>query len=304
MDGLPLFKGEAVLRLYEIYRTTFPNGKFYTGQHLMPEGKTEHPYYLGSGIRFTRCLNKYGAIGVVKQQLAIVPTKRLADILEVIFIGFDKGYPNCLNITDGGEGSLGCIWAHNGKTEMIIIDPQNLPKGFSLGRLPYTEKDKLASKEKTTQLWQDPEFRKKTLEGMKKHPHGPLSVPIHNKGKTQYSNGIDQIYLQLGDSVPDGYTPGGLPRPDREFKVTEEFRNKVSLNNNRTVFYKIENAETNEIYFMAGTTAIGKFLGVSAGQVASVLCRGLCPKRGQLFNIFSEWKFDRISKEDYLQRAT
>jgi hypothetical protein len=354
------------LRIYEIYKTIFPNGKFYIGQHLLPKDHFVHSRYLGSGVWFKNCLKCYGKKGVKKIQLALVPSHELANLLEMLYIGFDKKHPDCLNIAKGGSGASGFElppsqrsklskahkgrrgfknfltgeviylfpdgfipgsnngnfrWANNGLKNIRVDNNDGvLPGGFSWGRTSWTEEQRdkikrsltgrkgtprtLSSKEKSRQTaiakWQNPEFREK----MKRHPHGPLTVPIHNKGKIQYNNGINQIYLMPGDSVPDGYSIGGLPRPNREFEVTAEFRNKVSLNNNRTVFYRVENTETNEIYFKAGTPAIGELLGITAGQAASVLCRGLNPKRGRLFNIFSSWEFFRITKEDYLQRAT
>jgi len=357
------------LRLYEIYKTIFPNGEYYIGQHLLPDGRTEHSQYFGSGIRPKRYLKLHGKGNTIKQQLAILPTEKLANIAEILYISFYKSDLNCLNIAKGGAGASGFeipqeqrdkfsiahkgrkgyinietgtaiylkegdtvpesfirgsnnrgyLWANNG-IKNIKVWNGILPENCKWGKLPWTNEQrqrvtgkkgkpqtselKERHRQSTILLWGNPEFRKKVAEGMKKHPHGHLSVPIHNKGKAQYNNGIDQIYLRPGDPVPDGYSLGGLQRPNRHFNATDDFKKKVSLNNSRTVFYRVFNIETTEVHFIAGTPAIGKLLGITAGQAASVLCRGLTPKRGRLFDIFNKWEFHKITKEEYIQEVS
>ena len=214
-----------------------------------------------------------------------------------------------------GTNRKGGRWANNGIKSTIVTN-NALPIGFAWGRIkltqeqrqkmigrkrkPQTAEIKEKHRQASIKMWQNPEYRQRTIHSMKSTVHKPMAVPIHNKNKIQCNNGIQQIYVNANDTIPDGYVAGGLPRPNRNFNATDEFRRKVSLNNNKIVFYKFVSKDSNEIHYLAGTPAIGRFLGISAGEAASVLCRGLVPQRGKVFKAFSPWEYHRIAKEEYM----
>jgi hypothetical protein len=79
----------------EIYVITLPDGKFYIGQHKLPDGVTEDTEYLGSGRRLP-------LEGRVKYQLLRVP-KRWADLIEELLVTKYRQElkPLCLNASIG-----------------------------------------------------------------------------------------------------------------------------------------------------------------------------------------------------------
>lgn len=87
-----------------VYKTTnLINGKTYIGQD-----SKNNPDYLGSGTIIKRAIKKYGKENFKKEILEICTTKQEMDEKEKFWIKNLNSIKNGYNISEGGNGCLGC----------------------------------------------------------------------------------------------------------------------------------------------------------------------------------------------------
>ena len=87
-----------------VYKTTnLINGKIYIGQD-----SKNNPDYLGSGTIIKRAIKKYGKENFKKEILEICTTKQEMDEKEKFWIKKLNSIKNGYNISEGGDGCLGC----------------------------------------------------------------------------------------------------------------------------------------------------------------------------------------------------
>lgn len=111
------------------YRTTNTiTGDFYLGVRSSKKDPNEDPY-LGSGIRITNAVKKYGRNAFQKEVLGIFPSRGEASDAEKALIEKHLGTDNCYNIACGGNG-----WGLLGKRtpaevyEKIAAKQRGVPK--------------------------------------------------------------------------------------------------------------------------------------------------------------------------------
>jgi len=88
-----------------VYKTVcLPVGKVYVGLHCRGDRS-----YLGSGKYLRRAIHKYGRENFCRETLAIFSTLQEGLVMEQFWIHeLGSKAPNGYNLTDGGEGGLGC----------------------------------------------------------------------------------------------------------------------------------------------------------------------------------------------------
>ena len=87
-----------------VYKTTnLINGKIYVGQD-----SKNNPRYLGSGAIIKRAIKKYGVENFKKEIIEVCHSKNEMDEKEKYWIKKLKTIENGYNISEGGNGCLGC----------------------------------------------------------------------------------------------------------------------------------------------------------------------------------------------------
>lgn len=128
--------------MYIIYRTiNLINNHDYIGQHLL-KGSEESDTYLGSGLKFTKAIEKYGKENFKRTVLCQCGCKLEADKKEKYWIQYYKDLGQAYyNIAEGGEG--GNLISYKSDAEKLEI---------------YSK-----ISEKTKEAMQKPEIRNKFL---------------------------------------------------------------------------------------------------------------------------------------------
>lgn len=86
------------------YKTiNLQTGDFYLGVRSSKKPPGEDPY-LGSGVRITNAIKKYGRSSFKKEILATYPSRAVANDAEKLLIEKHLGHQNCYNIANGGNG--------------------------------------------------------------------------------------------------------------------------------------------------------------------------------------------------------
>lgn len=86
------------------YKTiNLQTGDFYLGVRSSRNAPADDAY-LGSGIKITNAVRKYGRSSFKKEILATYPSRAAANDAEKLLIEKHLGDPNCYNIANGGNG--------------------------------------------------------------------------------------------------------------------------------------------------------------------------------------------------------
>lgn len=88
------------------------NGKIYVGKHSTDNLEDG---YMGSGKLLHRAYNKYGKEHFSKKILAFADTEEKLNWFEKFYIKKYHARTNGYNLTDGGDGTLGCKPWNKGK---------------------------------------------------------------------------------------------------------------------------------------------------------------------------------------------
>lgn len=196
-------------------------GDFYLG--VRSSTKTpEEDAYLGSGIRITNAIKKYGRHHFKKEILAVYPSRSEANDAEKLLIKKHLGAPNCYNIANGGNG-----WGLLGKRspaevyERIAAKQRGVPK----------PKHKEETKKKISETLEKRDGRGHAL----RSENAPaIRAKMAETARRKYASG-ERVHHNLGKSTPsetrhkisrslEGNTPWNVGVP-----ASEEARQKMSL---------------------------------------------------------------------------
>lgn len=103
-----------------IYEHISPSGKIYVG---ITSKEVQDRWRYGSGYKnciiFQKAINKYGWNNFNHRVIAFNLGEMTAKNMERDLIAFNKSKGISYNITDGGEGHLGCSWTPSEKTKAL-----------------------------------------------------------------------------------------------------------------------------------------------------------------------------------------
>ena len=119
--------------IYKITNQT--NGKIYIGKHStnnLDDG------YMGSGILICKAEKKYGIENFTKDYLAFCDTEEKLNWFEKFYIKKYKARENGYNLTDGGDGVIGCIDSDETRLKKSLSH-----KGIKRGPMSEETKQKL-----------------------------------------------------------------------------------------------------------------------------------------------------------------
>lgn len=166
---------------WTIYRHVSPSGKVYIG---ITSKEINRRWRYGTGysncILFQNAIDKYGWNNIKHQVLFTNLTEERAKNIEKDLIRHYKNLGISYNITDGGDGHLGCSWSPSKSTK------------------------RLWSKQRSGRVLSD-EWKLKISKGMKNQPYR-ISKESHIKGiaiiKEKYSKPIIKLSLN-GDKIAE-----------------------------------------------------------------------------------------------------
>ena len=233
-----------------IYKTTnLVNGKIYIGKHAASEFDTS---YMGSGKTLIKAFKKYGKENFTCILLEAADTESELNSREKFWIAELKARNKNIgyNINEGGEGNPGykhteaCKaalsekkkkykWYQNGEIYTTIADGDEIPEGFVLGSPPITD-----------------ETKKKIAETLKA------------RNLKAYKSETDKrtIYLEPGDIIPKGYTPGRYVAPETELVWKEKLRQaglqQTPIKHSEETKAKISAMHTGTKYYTNGVDSI------------------------------------------------
>ena len=204
-------------KYHYIYKTTCNvNGRYYIGMHstsILEDG------YMGSGKRLRRSLIKHGIENHTKEILEFLDDRKSLAIRESEIVNVQSiEDPLCMNLKPGGFGGF-CNDEH--KSNWIKIGSK--AGNEKLKNLWEDDEWSYNLKEKRKELWKDPERRDKMSKGLdwtgRNHTEETKAL-IREKAKERIgdknsqfgtcwiTNGIQNMKIQKGDSIPEGWSLG------------------------------------------------------------------------------------------------
>ena len=98
--------------MWTVYRHTSPSGKVYIGitSHSDVNKRWRYGSAYKTSLLFNKAIQKYGWKNIKHEVLFTSLSEHRAKRLEIALIRHYKGLGISYNITDGGDGPLGCSW--------------------------------------------------------------------------------------------------------------------------------------------------------------------------------------------------
>ena len=160
---------------YIIYKTTkLINGKFYIGKHAQELKPYEFDGYLGSGLRISKSIEKYGKDNFVRETLFVFSNENECYLKEKEILKEFYGKEDCYNLTNGGRGggSQPKTEEHKERIRKGLKGKirskkhrENLSK--SLKGIKPTEEQKRKNSESNKKVIKTPEWNKKNSDAHK-----------------------------------------------------------------------------------------------------------------------------------------
>ncbi len=173
-----------------VYLLQFPNGKGYIG---WTKGTVAQRYKAhiqnaknGSTYAVHRAIRKYGLKNVVVEVLVSDVSETAARMLEIDYIAcLGMRVPNGYNLTEGGEGVLGCAFSPEARQKLSVARRNRGPiseetrlkmSNASRGRRPFlgrshSEETRHSMSKGLKYRWTDSDYQKKMSDMMKGNKH-------------------------------------------------------------------------------------------------------------------------------------
>jgi len=186
------------------------NGKYYIGytDNFELRWKThcsESKY--GSNLYFHKAIRFYKPESFEYQILTTTSSSKDAKHLEKLWIqALDANNPDVgYNMTLGGDGISGCIWATDGKQNIRVSSVSVIPDGWYRGR--KEDQGKKTGATLRGRIWITDGISNKNIKAEENIPDG-WHRGFAEKGYFWVSNGIQIKKCLLTDSIPEGWYKG------------------------------------------------------------------------------------------------
>lgn len=216
--------------------------KYYIGQHStlqIRETQQQDKYYKGSGIAIADAITKFGKDHITCTPIVWCKTPEELNLEEIRLISEYKAKygENCVNIAKGGNSRN---WSFYMDPQLLRTywllknnDPEHIKK-LKAGIKRYN--DSLTPEEKANRkAWnsglkmskkfkdklklihstEEYKYKQRMSHLGKKMPAEFIEKNRKNKqGTILYNNGEKEIFLHDGDAIPEGFSKGGLKKPN------------------------------------------------------------------------------------------
>lgn len=198
---------------YIVYRTTnLVNNKFYIGIHR--QKNIEFDGYYGSGLLLIRAIEKYGIENFKRETLHECESWQECRMLEKEIVNEDLCKDEmCYNISVGGTGG-NTTCGYTIEQKMIINEKRKNTILQNGGYIMSPERlAKAVEQMRKIRIQPNNKGRVHTQKSKEN-----IAAANHMNNARHFTNGINNIVVHAGESIPDGYFPGRTFTDDQKFK--------------------------------------------------------------------------------------